>query len=78
MTSANYVNCRTDKEKEILWCDYGNKETTGRVRRGIIFTPKRGSTSKKTQKNLPRQVSRLHLCVFYNSRVPSAPVLGER
>ena len=76
MTSANYLNCRTDKEKEILWCDYGNKETAGRVRRGMIFTPKRGSASKNTQKNLPRQVSRLHLCVFYNSRVPSAPVWG--
>ena len=78
MTSANYLNCRTDKEKEILWCDHGNKETAGRVRRGMIFAPKRGSASKNTQKNLPRQVSRLHLSVFYNSRVPSAHVWGER
>ena len=77
MTSANYLNYRTDKEKEILWCDYGNKETAGRVRRHMIFTPKRSSASK-TQTNLPRQVSRLYLSVFYNSRVPSAPAWGKR
>ena len=64
MTSANYLNYRTDKEKEILWCDYGNKETAGRVRSDMIFTPKRGSASKNTKESPKTSVSVVFMCTL--------------
>ena len=64
MTSANYLNYISDKEKEILWCDYGNKETAGRVRCDMIFTPKRGSVSKNTKESPKTSVSVVFMCIL--------------
>ena len=66
MTSANYLNWRTDKEKEILWCDYGNTlrdHETGLSGWKCSFFP----TS-----NIYIYIYRIFLFVLYSPRIAFA------